>query len=80
MNRKNAIGDGVNNRNDRLLSQARQIAGALRRERARAGQPGYDPQRHRRLVAEFSASLAAVPRAARPLRLKEFLHIKENKH
>lgn len=61
------------------LSQAKLLAGALRRERARAGQAGYDLQRHRRLVRDYAACIAGLPRSQRPQARKEFLHKKENK-
>lgn len=54
-------------RGDRLVAHAKQLASALRRERARAGRAGYDPQRHKRLLAEFSAASPHLPRAMRPM-------------
>ena len=50
---------------DQLLTRARRLASALRRERARAGMAGYDPQRHRRLVEEFAIASRSLPRSLR---------------
>lgn len=58
---------------DQALATAKRLASALRRERARAGRQGYDPARHKRLLAEFAAASARLPRDIR-LRRKEFLH------
>lgn len=55
---------------DELLTRARHLASALRRERARAGLAGYDPLRHRRLAEEFESASRALPRSLRLRRAK----------
>ena len=67
-------------RTDQLLTRARRLASALRRERARAGMAGYDPQRHRRLVEEFTSTSRCLPRSLRLRPMKEYLLKKEKSH
>lgn len=71
------------NETKQLLARARRLASALRRERARAGMAGYDPQRHKQIFAEFSDVFARLPRRAwivnRPILSTDAVHVMEAK-